>query len=166
MLKMGDNFISRFLLIDQAMYTGNDRVILELQNADDIMFCEYYYNSTFFWVFLSKDIGSAIIVMEKIIEYDSEEDHTLYIFETLMEKYPAVKKSFLSNLKFKNLYRDAKNLVYWKQMSFVYRLFRFLVGEEFPKEWEKNILSKVKYNQMKAKYLPRKNKTKETGKKA
>lgn len=165
MLKMGDNFISRFLLIDQAMYSGNDRVILALQNADDVMFCEYYFNSTFFWVFLSKDISSANIVMEKIIEHDYEGDHTLYIFETLMEKYPSVKKSFLSNLRFRNYYRDAKNLVYWKQMSFVYRLFRFFVGEEFPKEWEKNILSKIKYSQMKAKYLPRKNKTKESGKK-
>ncbi|MCW7503468.1 hypothetical protein [Leptospira paudalimensis] len=160
MLKMGDNFISRFLLIDQSMYTGNDRVISELQNADDVMFCEYYYNSTFFWVFLSKDISSANMVMEKIIEHHYEGDHTLFIFETLLEKYPIVKKSFLTNQRFKNLYRDAKNLVYWKQMSFVYRLFRFFVGEEFPKEWEKNILSKVKYNQMKAKYLPRKNKTK------
>ncbi|TGL14123.1 hypothetical protein [Leptospira levettii] len=160
MLKMGDNFISRFLLIDQGMYTGNDRVISELQNADDVMFCEYYYNSTFFWVFLSKDISSANMVMEKIIEHHYEVDHTLFIFETLLEKYPIVKKSFLTNQRFKNIYRDAKNLVYWKQMSFVYRLFRFFVGEEFPKEWEKNILSKVKYNQMKAKYLPRKNKMK------
>lgn len=163
MLKMGDNFISRFLLIDQSMYTGNDRVILELQKADDVMFCEYYYNSTFYWVFLSKDVSSGNIVMEKTIEHYYDGDHTLYIFETLMEKYPHVKKSFLSNLRFKNLYRDAKNIVYWKQMSFVYRLFRFFVGDEFPLEWEKNILSKVKYNQMKAKYLPRKNKTRESG---
>lgn len=160
MLKMGDNFISRFLLIDQSLYTGNDRVILELQKADDVMYCEYYYNSTFYWVFLSKDISSANIVMEKIIEHHYEGDHTLYIFETLMENYPSVKKSFLTNRKFKNLYNEAKNIVYWKQVSFLYRLFRFLIGDEFPLEWEKNILSKVKYNQMKAKYLPRKNKNK------
>ncbi|ABZ94730.1 Hypothetical protein LBF_2234 [Leptospira biflexa serovar Patoc strain 'Patoc 1 (Ames)'] len=159
MLKMGDNFISRFLLIDQAMYTGNDRVILELQKSDDVMFCEYYYNSNFYWVFLSKDISSANIVMEKIIEHHYEGDHTLYIFETLMEKYPNVKKNFITNRKFKTIYNQAKNIVYWKQVSFLYRLFRFLIGDEFPLEWEKSILSKVKYNQMKAKYLPRKNKT-------
>ena len=98
--------------------------------------------------------------MEKIIEHHYEGDHTLYIFETLMEKYPNVKKNFITNRKFKTIYNQAKNIVYWKQVSFLYRLFRFLIGDEFPLEWEKSILSKVKYNQMKAKYLPRKNKTK------
>ncbi|TGK78720.1 hypothetical protein EHQ31_09645 [Leptospira montravelensis] len=162
MMKMGDNFISRFLLIGQTLYSGRDRVIEALKNADDVMHCEYYFNSTFYWVFLSKDIGSVNIVLDKIIEQYYEGDHTLYIFEVLMEKYPEVKKSFLSNQKFKNLYKVAKNKVYWKQVSIFQRMFRFFIGDEFPVDWEKNILSKVKYTQMKAKYLPRVNKTKHT----
>ncbi|TGL32656.1 hypothetical protein EHQ45_11595, partial [Leptospira bourretii] len=89
-----------------------------------------------------------------------EGDHTLYIFEVLMEKHPEVKKSFLNNRKFKTLYKVAKNTVYWKQVSIFHRLFRFFIGDEFPADWEKSILSKVKYTQMKAKYLPRVNKTK------
>ncbi|MGE8722184.1 hypothetical protein ACO2KH_12690 [Leptospira terpstrae] len=156
MLKNGDNFISRFLLIDQAMYGGHDRVLQELKNAEDVIFCEYYYNSSFYWIFLSKDIESACIVMDKIIQHYYLGDHTLFMFETLMEKYPNVKKSFLSNKKFKSLYNKTKNIVYWKQVPFLYRLFRVFVGEEFPVGWEKEILSKVKYNQMKVKYLPRK----------
>ncbi|MCW7493767.1 hypothetical protein ND861_14055 [Leptospira sp. 2 VSF19] len=162
MMKMGDNFISRFLLIGQTLYSGRDRVIEALKSTDDVMHCEYYFNSTFYWVFLSKDIASAIIVLDKIIEQYYEGDHTLYIFELLMEKYPEVKKSFLTNQKFKTLYKAAKNKVYWKQVSLIQRLFRFFVGDVFPIEWEKNILSKIKYTQMKAKYLPRMNKTKPT----
>lgn len=160
MMKMGDNFISRFLLIGQTLYSGRDRVIEALKNTDDVMHCEYYFNSTFYWVFLSKDISSANIVLDKIIEQYYEGDHTLYIFEMLMERYPEVKKSFLSNQKFKNLYKAAKNTVYWKQVSIFQRMFRFFIGDEFPADWEKSILSKVKYTQMKAKYLPRVNKTK------
>lgn len=160
MMKMGDNFISRFLLIGQNLYSGRDRVIEALKNTEDVMHCEYYFNSTFYWVFLSKDIVSANIVMDKIIEQYYEGDHTLFMFETMIEKYPNVKKNFLTNRKFKSLYKDAKNTVYWKQVSLFQRLFRFFIGDEFPADWEKNILSKVKYSQMKAKYLPRTNKTK------
>lgn len=156
MLKSGDNFISRFLLIDQAMYGGHDRVLLELKNAEDIIFCEYYYNSSFYWIFLSSDVDSACIVMDKIIQHYYVGDHTLFMFETLMEKYPNVKKSLLSQKKFKLLYIKTKNIVYWKQVPFLYRLFRVFVWEEFPISWEKEILSKVKYSQMKVKYLPRK----------
>ncbi|EMY71659.1 hypothetical protein [Leptospira vanthielii] len=159
MLKSGDNFISRFLLIDQGMYSGHDRVLLELKNAEDIIYCEYYYSSSFYWIFLSKDVESACMVMDKIIENYYVGDHTLFMFETLMEKYPNIKKSFLSNKKFKSLYNKTKNIVYWKQVPFFYRLFRVFIGDEFPADWEKEILSKVKYSQMKVKYLPRKNKS-------
>lgn len=156
LLKTGDDFISRFLLIDQEMYTGHDRILSELKKADDLMYCEYYFNQKFYWIFLSKDLESVNIVLEKIIEHYYDGDHTFFIFETLMEKYPNVKNALLKNRKFKSLYIAAKNTVYWKQVSFVYRLFKFFIGEEFPKSWEKSILSQIKYNQMKVKYLPRK----------
>lgn len=147
MMKMGDNFISRFLLIGQTLYSGRDRVIDALKNTDDVMYCEYYFNSTFYWVFLSKDISSANIVLDKIIEQYYEGDHTLYIFEMLMERYPEVKKSFYP-------IKSLKIYIKLQKIQFI--------GNKYPFFNECVDFLKVKYTQMKAKYLPRVNKTKHT----
>jgi hypothetical protein len=151
LLKNGENFISRFLLIDMRMYEKNDRVIKRLVESENVISCTYYLNKSCFTVCIYDNLESAMFIINRAINNFYPGDETIEIFRTLLDKNPKSKARLFSDKKFSKMFRKAQSLFFWEHVPFYYRVMKIIYRDDFPKKWEDTIISQLKYRQLKLK---------------